>query len=85
MTTEPRVWNTGRRPSSTSRVSRAKSGPAMVDGRMVHRPEHAIRNIGRSWNLQKVAAGACGHRSAPNAQYYRICKLPIADREIGEC
>src|SRR5262245_35657939 len=47
----------------------------MVDGWIIHRPEHPIRNIGWSWNLQKVASRACGHRSAPNAQYYRICNF----------
>ena len=38
--------------------------PAMVDGRMVDRAQDAIRHVGRSGDLQEVAAaaGRCSNR-----------------------
>lgn len=32
-------------------------GPPVVDGRTIHGPQHAIRNIRRAWDLKKVTAG----------------------------
>ena len=34
---------------------------AMVHGRHVHRPQHPVGYVGRSWNLEKMPSGVHGH------------------------
>ncbi len=38
-----------------------KLGTAMVHGRHVHRPQHPVRHVGRSRNLQKMPSSVHGH------------------------
>ncbi len=50
-TTGRDVTKTDRIRSSTSRGQARELGTAVIDDRLVHRAQHAVRDVGRTWNL----------------------------------
>ena len=57
MMTGPLVWNTGRSAFQHLHRQRGELRPAMIDDRMVHGAEDPIRNVGGTWDLEKMPAG----------------------------
>ena len=58
ITTGPDGLEDGFRPVEHLAAERRELGAAMIDRRLRHRAQHAIGHVGRTGNLQEVAAGS---------------------------
>ncbi len=86
ITTSPAVWKIDLSPSRMDSVSCGEFRPAVIDGRRIHRAQHAVGNVGRTGDLEKMASALNSHQSS--LWYFTrqagFQRMPIGNLIIGK-